>query len=203
MTEGIFHQIALNNTFEFITDTISERLDIDYYLSHSGKKKISNLYENLVKYYPDENPLVKLAKIIESRFKNKWDRLYEVLIEAEYNPIENYSMEEIETPNLEDKRVTKVSQEMINETELNDYGFNSPDPVPTSHNLNKLKGDGDKNKTDETINRTGTRTLTRKGNIGVTTSQQMIQSSIDLYSKSNFIDIIFKDVDSVLCLSIY
>lgn len=203
MTEGIFHQIALNNTFEFITNTISERLDIDYYLSHSGKKKISNLYENLVKYYPDENPLVKLAKIIESRFENKWNRLYEVLIEAEYNPIENYSMEEIETPDLEDKRVTKVSQEMVNETDLNDYGFNSQEPVPNSHNVNTLKGDGDKNKTDETINRTGTRTLKRSGNIGVTTSQQMIQSSIDLYSKSNFIDIIFKDVDSVLCLSIY
>lgn len=47
-----------------------------------------------------------------------------------------------------------------------------------------------------------TKTLTRSGNIGVTTSQQMIESEIAL-RKHNYYDIIFKDIDNLLCLSIY
>lgn len=203
MITGIFHQLATNETFDFITNDNKIDLDVDYYLSRSGKKIISNLYQNLLDNYPDDDPLIRLSKIIENRFKNKWDRLYEVLVSAEYNPIENYSMVEVETPDLEDHRVTKVDQDLTNETDLNDYGFNSQDPVPTSHNVNKITGSGDNNKTDEVVNRTGTRTLTRSGNIGVTTSQQMVQSSVDLYTKTNFINIIFDDIDSVLCLSIY
>lgn len=44
---------------------------------------------------------------------------------------------------------------------------------------------------------TGTRTLTRSGNIGVTTSQQMIESEIALW-QWNFFEMIFKDVDTIL-----
>lgn len=44
--------------------------------------------------------------------------------------------------------------------------------------------------------------LTRSGNIGVTSSQQLIQSEIEL-RQFNFFTQVFKDVDSVLALSIY
>ena len=47
-----------------------------------------------------------------------------------------------------------------------------------------------------------TRTLTRSGNIGVTTSQMMLQSSLELW-KWNFFCDIFKDVDSIFTLSVY
>lgn len=203
MITGIFHQIATNESFDFINSENVEELDVDYYLSHSGKKYISNLFNNILDRYPNEDPLIKLSKIIENRYKDKWDRVYNALIETEYKPLENYSMLEVETPDLEDHRVTKIDQEITNETDTNDYGFNSPDPVPTSHNVNKLSGSGEDNKTDETINRTGTRTLTRSGNIGVTTSQQMLESEIKLRALHNMINIIFDDVDKVLCLSIY
>lgn len=46
------------------------------------------------------------------------------------------------------------------------------------------------------------RTLTRSGNIGVTTSQQMIQSERDLW-QWNFFESVFNDLDDVLTLSIY
>ena len=46
------------------------------------------------------------------------------------------------------------------------------------------------------------RTLTRSGNIGVTTSQQMIQSSIELY-QWNFFEQVFKDLDTILTISTY
>ena len=46
------------------------------------------------------------------------------------------------------------------------------------------------------------RVLTRKGNIGVTTTQQMAQSEIDLW-RWNFFRSVFSDIDSVLTLKIY
>lgn len=53
--------------------------------------------------------------------------------------------------------------------------------------------------TDDTTN---THELTRSGNIGVTTSQQMIQSEIELWNW-NFISDVFRDIASVLTLSVY
>lgn len=45
--------------------------------------------------------------------------------------------------------------------------------------------------------------LTRSGNIGVTTSQQMLQSERDLWMWSFFYDVVFPDVDTVLTIPIY
>lgn len=46
------------------------------------------------------------------------------------------------------------------------------------------------------------RTLTRAGNIGVTTSQQMLQSERELWMWS-FFNTVFEDIDKMLCLSVY
>lgn len=46
-------------------------------------------------------------------------------------------------------------------------------------------------------------TLKRSGNIGVTTSQQMIQSERDLWKWNFYRDVVFKDIDSMLTLMIY
>ena len=45
--------------------------------------------------------------------------------------------------------------------------------------------------------------LTRSGNIGVTTSQQMLQSEHDLWKWNFFNDVVFPDIDRVLTLMIY
>ena len=47
------------------------------------------------------------------------------------------------------------------------------------------------------------RKLTRSGNIGVTTTQQMLQSERDLWMWNYFRDVVFPDLDSVLVLGIY
>lgn len=46
------------------------------------------------------------------------------------------------------------------------------------------------------------RELTRSGNIGVTTSQQMMQSEIELW-QWNFFNTVFNDIDNVCCLDVY
>lgn len=50
---------------------------------------------------------------------------------------------------------------------------------------------------------TGTHTLSRSGNIGVTTTQQMAESEIDLWSVFDYFEIVFKDIDSIMLLDIY
>lgn len=46
------------------------------------------------------------------------------------------------------------------------------------------------------------RTLKRHGNIGVTTSQQMIESEIEL-RKKNFFELVFNDIDHYMTISVY
>lgn len=46
-------------------------------------------------------------------------------------------------------------------------------------------------------------TLTRSGNIGVTTSQQMIQSERDLWLWDYFYNVVYPDIDRILTLPIY
>lgn len=45
--------------------------------------------------------------------------------------------------------------------------------------------------------------LHREGNIGVTTSQQMILSEIPLRDRNHFLEVVFSNVDELLALSIY
>lgn len=45
--------------------------------------------------------------------------------------------------------------------------------------------------------------LTRHGNIGVTTSQQMLQSEIELWQWNFFNNVLFPDLDSVLSIHVY
>ena len=47
------------------------------------------------------------------------------------------------------------------------------------------------------------RNLTRSGNIGVTTSQQMIQSERELYIWNFFLDVVFPDLDKIFTLKCY
>lgn len=115
---------------------------------------------------------------------------------------------------------TDVSTTRFDETVESTFGFQSSTAVPTGtgevEGTTRTTGDSEHNKqtqtseqtgtTDETLDytdtETGTRTLERSGNIGVTTSQQMAQSEIELW-KWNFYDDVMSDIDSILTLSVY
>lgn len=107
------------------------------------------------------------------------------------------------------------------------YGFNSNNAVPvgeSNQTKNKLNNysdstesgdaednvvteshskDGDDNKETTTEEWNKKRTLTRKGNIGVTTSQQMIESTLKLYMFNFIRDVVYRDLDEILTLEIY
>lgn len=82
-----------------------------------------------------------------------------------------------------------VESKEINNTESEERSGNN-----SSSSSSETVGELQDNKRDEE--------LRRSGNIGVTTSQQMIQSEIEL-RKHNLEDIIFKNIDEVLFLDYY
>ena len=127
---------------------------------------------------------------------------------------------EQDSPDLTDT----TTPNLISTGENSIYGFNSSNPVPldeqtkhaTGTNTNTRTGTDTRtyNTTDadtgtQTDNdggsdiRTRNYTLTRSGNIGVTTSQQMIESERALWVWNFFRDVVFPDIDRVLTLQIY
>lgn len=55
---------------------------------------------------------------------------------------------------------------------------------------------------NDTGTKTGTVTIEKNGNIGVTTSQQMIESELEL-RKHDFMDIVYSDIDSLFASNLY
>ena len=210
-----------------------QTLDQMYFGNHSGDKETSPLLdkfieqnrENAIPELLTEEQITTLANILYTRYGVQWNKLYKVL-SAEYNPIENYSMTEEETPDItrtetpnitRDKTISAKSDFTVttnSDTATDVYGFNSASPVPQGESNGNstvtTQGDADKNVTTENETETGTRTeretgkrtLTRSGNIGVTTSQQMLESEIKLW-EWNFYETVFKDVDTVLTVPKY
>lgn len=163
-------------------------------------------------------------------YEHSWQRLYTALT-SEYNPINNYSMTErgedtrtntgtqitsgersgteTETPNL----TTTATGENNSSGGL--YGFNSAESVPsdtthgTNTNTNTQSGTVNTNTSDTTastrtddLTEKSVHTFERSGNIGVTTSQQMIESEIEL-RKNQFYNIVFHDIINYVCLHVY
>lgn len=145
----------------------------------------------------------------------EYDKLYDTL-NLEYNPIENYSMTETgndtRTPNLTTADNTTIDSTTTgNGSAENIEGKTTYDQSANFINASKNTGTtNDTNKTEannsNTRKETGTdsteHTLTRKGNIGVTTSQQMIQSERDV---ANFalIDIFLKAIADLILVGVY
>ena len=163
-------------------------------------------------------------------YEQSWQRLYTALT-SEYNPINNYSMTEsgedtrtntgtqstsgtrsgteTETPNLTNTTTGE------NNSSGGLYGFNSAESVPsdtthgTNTNTNTQSGTVNTDTSDTTsstrtddLTEKSVHTFERSGNIGVTTSQQMIESEIEL-RKNQFYDIVFHDIINYVCLHVY
>ena len=113
---------------------------------------------------------------------------------------------------------------VTSDTANNTYGFDSNNAVPASsstqtnttnstethdlsNGINEVRNLANSENSTETRNLENTNETTHteivKGNIGVTTSQQMLQSEYDLRRLNNFYETVFNDVDSFFTLPIY
>lgn len=194
----------------FINNVNYQDITEDYFIGYSADKYISPFVDKLYSKNDDLSALsVKLANTIYRRFAVKWKKIYDALM-TEYNPLENYSMLEERTPDLTTEETENVNSEVTTNRETNASskykGFNASDPVTItttdgSEDVTTSGASAD-NETHRVIENTGTETLTRSGNIGVTTSQQMLESEFKV-RQYDFYKMIYNDIDSVLCLSIY
>lgn len=218
VTKGIFSYLnALEVPWK--NDVSGNQLDIIYHGSRSGNKIIGSLIENYLdnNTVSDDNKII-IAQAIYTIYIKNWNALYKTL-SLEYNPIENYSM--TETENVQDTHKgtlesngnntdTYIETTLVNDTSNNQlWGFNSTDSVnsdkqtgDTTRDVESTMDNTHKNTDRETKDITSDRTLKRSGNIGVTTSQQMIESERQLWLW-NFFESVFSDIDKILVLKIY
>ena len=202
-------------------DEDPETLDLAYFGNHSGGKfcapivKLFLATESLV----DENGRInstgtqKLAAIFLCKYLTNWKHLWDVN-EASYNPISNYDIVENRVARKAhsftengsrdvDETIThgKSSNELASRFGVN-TDSNSPKPVYES-TVTDSGTTGTATETTDSRNRVGAgeeeEEFHKSGNIGVTTTQKMIQEERELWIW-NYFDQIFDDLDRELAL---
>lgn len=193
-------------------------------------RALGAIYDILPQNTETQTLLIYCAGTAYQMFNNAWSYQYKALT-AEYNPIHNYDSVENSTDTHEytgtqstEHEVTKNNTDTPDITRTSNgsndsagslYGFNSTTAVPSdeangkSQSTDKETGtvtsNGTENGTNtrtDNLKETITHELTRSGNIGVTTSQQMIESELEL-RKKQFYNIMIRDIINFLCLPIY
>lgn len=157
--------------------------------------------------YPDPDFMKQAITAWSAKEVISWNRLYKAMI-AKYDPIENY--------NRKEETDTQNRGSMVNSgTDRNDRTgqFQTTDSITSFDNNNFQPHDlsvetvGDN--TSITYGRTVTDNTGSKikseihGNIGVTTSQQMLEQEIEVTPKINIYNIIINSFIQRFCLLVY
>lgn len=186
---------------------VNINLDSDYNICHSGKKITSPLVDFFIDSETgkiDSTSMVLLANIIYTKYGVKWNKQWETMY-FDYDPISNYDMIEEMT---DDETVHEFGHAMAGNysengnNENKKAGFNSTDYQKDTQNISQNSGTQSNTESGENVD-TRNYTLTRKGNIGVTTSQQMIESERNLWMWNFFEQIVYPDIDRVLTINMY
>lgn len=206
-------------------------LNFAYHGNHSGDKNVSPVVNKFIR---DEvaTPRAKLADTLFIMYGDKWMRLWDAM-HAEYNPIENYDLHELETPAEVTRTITPAATtETITPPEItteikpakttieNDVSaFNSGDYADNTKTT--TTGDvNDKGTESVDIDTAGTNKLEidAAGTDVLTVQNDRelyrhgnigIQSATDLLKREidlrqwNYFNGVFNDIDTLLTLSIY
>ena len=191
------------STFDFMKEYTDNAEMLDFNINHdyenyvflTSQKEVQNAYQEFVK-------LVKSHLLLNSY---KYSGLYKTT-QLEYNPIENYSMSEsgtdIHTPNLTTTDRTNIGEQANSTTSTDSV---SPYDTQTFTDSNKTivsENNGareDSNTKTETGTETTMHDFKRSGNIGVTTSQQMIESERKVVNFT-FLKIVFRNIIDDTCI---
>ena len=189
----------------------ANELDLEYFGNVSGRKRISPLISKILEkdnaFVLSSDRINQLAEMLYSLNHENWGREWATIL-VEYNPINNYEMTEESTETTDrDAQQSNTGTQGIASTDTTNngvYGFNSENAV----NSDVTTETGNTTRTDNLTqslsdDSTVTRELHRSGNIGVTTTQQMLQSERDLYTWNFFYKIVFPTLDKVLTIPLY
>ena len=196
----IFTIFTSAEMFYYFADKFGER---DFYKYYDTENNTSNT--NMVKQASD------YIALYGKSHKYEYDKLVDTL-SLEYNPIENYSMTEkgtdTRTPNITQtnkgvntntvgvdtsittgKTTFDKSNSFINDTKTTNTGTNTD-----TQDINTTVTTAGNEKT--------VHEFTRSGNIGVTTSQQMIESERQL-AMFSVVDLFVKAIADIILIGVY
>lgn len=199
---------------------VGTQMDLLYFDTHSGERFSSKI---ITKRVGDDGSLSSvdrktISTLVYAMFRTQWNRLWATM-NPNYEPLTNYKMTEDETGTHTDTRTPDLTRKHTGtdtdegsttlNTQNNLWGFNSESSIPsdmqdgtnTANNTNTRDLTDTETGTDTTAGE-NTRKLTRTGNIGTNTFQNLLQQERNLWMY-NFFEQIFKDVDSVLTIPIY
>lgn len=150
----------LNHGLDFVADKIVNDMILTKY----------SLWDYLT---PCDADNINILNSCINRYREEANQLYKTTL-FEYNPIENYNMVE----KGKDKRTPdlKTEYEAGTNSTRSETGYNLPRQLVDAEKVTN----GGKDTTTETGTDTNEHELTRSGNIGVTTTQQMIQAERDI-----------------------
>ena len=167
--------------------------------------------------YPDFMYMKNRITIWSNKYQITWKKLYDTTV-LEYNPIENYDRIE-DLTDSDDEKTSSARDNTIISTSTNEI-LNNVNITDQNTAFNAGLADHAKQITDGDTTENGSITNTEKenvndgrtvkhtrtgrvhGNIGVTTSQQMIQSERDLVV-FNLYDVIAESFIETFCLMVY
>lgn len=212
---------------------------IGYYMGRSGEKTVSTMYDKLLESvlsqydeHTDENIVLAKEEVntligtaIRHRYKDKWDKVYQYLVRAEYDALNNHDFTETDNrsgseENQYDSSVIDDGKTSMKETStrtLKDdtsvYGFNSSSPINDSDSVETADettiGLADDNTNYNKRSKTGKDTLITS-NTSTKTSKgrnasgaSMIEEELKLRDMHNFYSIVYRDIDNMLTTPLY
>ena len=185
----------------FPTDELEVKAEEYFY--RSGDKFLTRIARHWLDASADLTAFFSyLTKSAVAHYGRNWKRIQLAYFESDYNPIENYDMEEVRTPDLSDETNTETDFKTTQNTTISAEGFNSSVPVPTSGTESTTEGTKLDNHQKTTLTRTGNETLTRHGKIGVTTSSALTREELELRTY-DFWEQVFHDIDDLLVRGVY
>ena len=144
--------------------------------------------------YPNPTIAKQAIRLWSNKEINIWKELQKTL-EYNYDPIANVDATETETRNLTGSRIRNSNGTGGNTDQVS--AFNASDFE------NRARQDSTYNdNTSDTLTDGGTITKTRKGNIGVTMTQQLIEAQRKVV-EFNIIDYIVRSFKNRFCLQVY
>lgn len=188
-TSGIFVLLATKDV-PWKNEVDANTLDNSYRYMHATNLICSSLCDNL--------DITAIVEMIYSLNIENWNRLYSNY-KVKYEPIENYNLIEESKKVNTGTQGNKQSGSSKTESTASVYAYNVTTSNPATAGNATVTPDLENVRTD---NLTEQNELKRHGNIGVTTSAQMITENIELW-KWKYFNEIFKDIDRILTKGVY
>lgn len=210
--DNVFNDYQFSRKYKKLSNFVAGMID------SLGLEHISNDY-----YIPNRACFTAIGEIVYQKYYNKWSKIWDTF-QLNYDSIRPYDMTisdkdsekqggttKTDTENKSQGTDNNTSKVIDDTTDTSIYGFNSTSAVPSDKSVNKNTSTEEnisENKTNREDIVTHGRTLdterniTRKGNIGNITQQELIRQERELQEYIIW-ETIFNDLDRVFTRSKY